>query len=279
MKPVWKVHGDSFVVQEDLSNSLTILRNKEPSHEQAIRIIVPRDPAAFSLLADGRIRATADDADANSKSKTALVDYVRPLVGTQGEGNTYPGPTTPFGMVQLGPDTDKVLWDTASGYEYSDPTILGFSMTHLSGTGIPDLGDFLFMPQVGPPELTSGDKKNPKAGYQSLYSHGDESVSLGYYRVKLFKSGVNVELAAADRAGLFRMTFPESDQASILTDLSHVLSGGAWKVVWSRVRVEARPAPTPSTRSPAFTSSTVGDPIDTSISRRNTRALRRFHYL
>ena len=97
-------------------------------------------------------------------------------------------------------------------------------MTHLSGTGCPDLGDFLFMPQVGKPELNSGDKKNTKAGYQSLFSHSDESASVGYYQVKLLKSGVNVELTASDRAGLLRMTFPQSDQASILTDLSHVLA-------------------------------------------------------
>jgi predicted alpha-1,2-mannosidase len=182
-----------------------------------------------------------EDAETRADDQTPLVDHVRPLVGTYGEGNTYPGPTAPFGMVQLSPDTDKVLWETASGYEYSDPTILGFSMTHLSGTGIPDLGDFLFMPQVGTPQLNSGDKKNPKSGYQSLFSHADESASIGYYRVKLLKSGVNIELTASDRAGLLRMTFPQSDEASILTDLNHVLSGGAWKVVWSRVRVESSP--------------------------------------
>ena len=81
-----------------------------------------------------------------------------------GEGNTYPGPTAPFGMVQLSPDTDKELWDTASGYEYSDPTIMGFSLTHLSGTGIPDLGDFLFMPQVGTPQFVPGAKDMPHSG-------------------------------------------------------------------------------------------------------------------
>jgi putative alpha-1,2-mannosidase len=73
-----------------------------------------------------------------------LSDYIRPFVGTQGEGNTYPGPSAPFGMVQLGPDTDRDLWDTASGYEYTDTSIMGFTLTHLSGTGIPDLGDFLY---------------------------------------------------------------------------------------------------------------------------------------
>ena len=175
----------------------------------------------------------ADDATRHDAA-TPLVDYVRPLVGTFGEGDTYPGPTAPFGMVQLSPDTDRNL---CSGYAYSDPTILGFSMTHLSGTGCADLADFLFMPQVGPPQLNAGDKKDPKSGYQSFFSHSDEAASIGYYRVKLLKSGVNVELTAADRAGMFRMTFPQSDQSSILIDLSHVLG----KVVWSRVRVESQP--------------------------------------
>jgi predicted alpha-1,2-mannosidase len=173
-----------------------------------------------------------------AKDPVHLSDFVRPLVGTQGEGNTYPGPSAPFGMVQLGPDTEKELWETASGYEYSDPTILGFSLTHLSGTGIPDLGDFLFVPQVGEPKLVSGIKAEPDSGYQSRYSHADETASAGYYRVKLQKSGVTVELTAGERAGMMRMAFPASDNASILTDLSHVLSGKKWKVVWSHVRVE-----------------------------------------
>jgi predicted alpha-1,2-mannosidase len=169
---------------------------------------------------------------------TRLSDYIRPLVGTKGEGNTFPGPSAPFGMIQLSPDTDKTNWLTASGYEYTDPTILGFSLTHLSGTGIPDLGDFLFMPQIGKPEIVSGLKETPDQGYQSRYSHNDEVASAGYYKVKLQKSGVTVELTASQRAGILRFTFPESDEASIMTDLSHVLSGARWRVVQSRVRVE-----------------------------------------
>jgi predicted alpha-1,2-mannosidase len=184
----------------------------------------------FALQANVQSGATAGDGEA----KTALVDYVHPLVGTHGDGNTYPGPTTPFGMVQLSPDTDRNL---CSGYTYADPTILGFSMTHLSGTGCSDLGDFLFMPQVGKPELVPGDKKNVKSGYQSIYSHSDETASVGYYQVKLLKPGVNVELTATDHAGMLRMTFPQTDQASIMTDLNHVLG----RVVWSRVRVESTP--------------------------------------
>jgi predicted alpha-1,2-mannosidase len=168
----------------------------------------------------------------------ALADFVRPFVGTKGEGNTYPGPSAPFGMMQVSPDTEKKLWETASGYEYSDPTILGFSLTHLTGTGIPDLGDFLFAPQTGEPRLVSGTKSDPDSGYQSRYSHEEETASAGYYKVKLQKSGVMVELTAGERAGMMRMTFPAGDDASILTDLSHVLTGNKWKVVWSHVRVE-----------------------------------------
>ena len=167
-----------------------------------------------------------------------LSSYVKPLIGTHGEGNVYPGPSAPFGMIQISPDTDKVLWATASGYEYSDPTILGFSLTHLSGTGIPDLGDFLFVPQIGKPELVSGTKEKPEEGYQSTYSHDNEVASAGYYKVKLDKSGVTTELTAGKRAGILKFTFPKSDEASIMTDLAHVLSGGRWQVAQSRVRIE-----------------------------------------
>jgi predicted alpha-1,2-mannosidase len=172
------------------------------------------------------------------KDSTPLSQYIRPLIGTSGEGNVYPGPSAPFGMVQLSPDTEKALWETASGYEYSDPTILGFSLTHLSGTGIPDLGDFLFVPQVGKPEFVSGTKDHPEQGYQSKFSHEDESASAGYYKVKLQKSGVITELAACERAGILRFTFPAADEASIMTDLAHVLSGGRWKIAQSHVRIE-----------------------------------------
>jgi predicted alpha-1,2-mannosidase len=176
--------------------------------------------------------------DANGKEPNRFVDYVRPFVGTQGEGNTYPGPSAPFGMIQLSPDTDDELWETASGYDYSDPSIMGFSLTHLSGTGIPDLGDFLFMPQIGNPKLVPGTKADPDSGYRSRYSHDEEESSAGYYKVKLQKSGVTVELTAGERAGMMRMTFPGNAEASILTDLHHVLTGKKWNVIWSHVRVE-----------------------------------------
>jgi putative alpha-1,2-mannosidase len=161
-------------------------------------------------------------AETNSKEPSRYVDFVRPFVGTQGEGNTFPGPSAPFGMIQFSPDTEDALWETASGYDYSDPSIMGFSLTHLSGTGIPDLGDFLFMPQIGNPKLVPGAKDDPDSGYRSRYSHDEEEASAGYYKVKLQKSGVTVELTAGERAGMMRMTFPASAEASIHTDQKHV---------------------------------------------------------
>ncbi len=183
---------------------------------------------ACSMAASGQTPAAA----------ARLSDYIRPFVGTQGEGNTYPGPAAPFGMVQLSPDTDRELWDTASGYEYTDTSIMGFSLTHLSGTGIPDLGDFLFMPQVGAPKLVAGPKDHPETGYRAPYAHDQEEASAGYYKVKLLDRNVTAELTSGLRAGMMRFTFPATDQACIMTDLQHFLDGAKFKLIWSHVRVE-----------------------------------------
>ncbi len=188
--------------------------------------------ATIPFLASGGSPVKAGGA---AGAAPALVDYVRPFVGTQGEGNTYPGAVAPFGMIQISPDTDKELWETASGYEYSDSSIIGFSLTHLNGTGIPDLGDILFTPAVGTPKFIPGSKARPDSGYRSPYSHADESASPGYYRVRLRNSGVTVELTAADRSGIIRLTYPASDSAFVLVDLKHVLR---WDVAWSDLRVE-----------------------------------------
>jgi len=179
--------------------------------------------------------------------KNKLDDFILPVVGTMGEGNVFPGPTVPHGMVQFSPDTDKWSWETASGYEYRDKNILGFSMRHLSGTGIPDLGDFLFISSTGSLEFVPGivkkKRKNgeievyldPKKGYATPFSHKDEVIRAGYYMVKLPEYGIKMELAATDRAGIMKITFPKTGEANILMDLSHVLQ---WKVIWSRVRRE-----------------------------------------
>lgn len=170
--------------------------------------------------------------DAGNYNET--VDYVNPLIGTFGEGNCYPGAVAPFGMIQISPDTEDNLWETASGYDYGDSSIIAFSLTHFSGTGIPDLGDIRFMPQTGKPWYVEGPKNNPDSGYRARFSHKDEIVKAGYYSVKLADNKVRVECTATDRSGIMRFTFPASDSAAIMIDLGKNLR---WNTVWSNIRV------------------------------------------
>ncbi len=150
-----------------------------------------------------------------------LTRYVNPFVGTGGHGHTYPGATRPFGMVQLSPDTRLTGWDGCSGYHYSDSIIYGFSHTHLSGTGISDYGDILLMPTVGDVNLNALNNGSPDKGYASRFQHRNETASPGYYSVRLDDDDILVELTATERAGLHRYTFPATQQANIIIDLTH----------------------------------------------------------
>ena len=152
--------------------------------------------------------------------------WVDPRIGTGGHGHTYPGATVPFGQVQLSPDTYNDGWDWCSGYHVSDTSIMGFSHTHLSGTGGSDLLDFLVMPGVGEVKLDAGSRDNPTAGYRSRFEHTDEVMEPGYYSVMLSDPKVRAELTATERTGLHRYTFPQSDQAWIIVDLKHANSSG-----------------------------------------------------
>lgn len=164
-----------------------------------------------------------------------LISYVRPLVGTSGYGNIYPGSQIPFGGIQISPDTDFDYYDAAAGYKYDHTTLLGFSLTHLSGTGIPDLGDFLFMPGTGKIYFTPGTHENPDAGYRSRYSHEREWASPNYYGVELLDYGVKAEMTSGVRSGMLQFTYPASDSSFILLDLNHTL----WQSCpWSNIRVE-----------------------------------------
>ncbi len=152
-----------------------------------------------------------------------LTEYVDPFIGTGGHGHTYPGAVLPFGGIQLSPDTDTKGWDWCSGYHYSDNSIMGFSHTHLSGTGATDYGDILFMPTVGDLKFVPGDKDKPGAGYRSRFTHEREKASPGYYSVYLEDYRVIVELTASMRSGIHRYTFPATDKANIIIDLKHGL--------------------------------------------------------
>jgi predicted alpha-1,2-mannosidase len=157
----------------------------------------------------------------NLSSQHKLVDYVDPFIGTDGHGHTYPGASFPFGMVQLSPDTDTEGWDWVSGYHYTDSTLIGFSHTHLSGTGVGDYGDILFMPFTGVLKTEPGGKDNPDSGYRSRFSHDEEIARPGYYSVLLLDYDIKAELTVTKRAGFHRYTFPKVDKAHVIIDLVH----------------------------------------------------------
>ena len=160
------------------------------------------------------------------ESEDSLPDntkFVNTFIGTGGHGHVFPGATTPYGMVQLSPDTRTLGWDACGGYHYTDSSILGFSHTHLSGTGISDLGDFLFMPFTGDPKVTPGSPEDPDSGYRSRFNHGKEQAEPGYYSVFLEDYSIQAELTASTRAGFHRYTFPENGQAGIIIDMAHTI--------------------------------------------------------
>ena len=152
-------------------------------------------------------------------AKSPVTARVDPFIGTGGHGHTYPGATMPFGMVQLSPDTDVERWDACSGYHRDDTSIMGFSHTHLSGTGIGDMLDILVVPTRGPVRLTPGTLADPDAGYRQRFSA--EHAEPGDYRVTL-ETGVRAELTVTARTGLHRYRFP-AGAGHILVDLSHLV--------------------------------------------------------
>ena len=177
-----------------------------------------------------------------------LVSYVHPIIGTENMGHTFPGATVPFGMVQLSPDTDTIpyavdgkynpeVYRYCAGYQYDDPTIVGFSHTHFNGTGHSDLGDFLVMPTVGPLRLNPGTAADPGSGFRSRYSHSTEVAEPDYYRVDLSDYHIRAELTATTRVGFHQYTFPASDDAHVILDMMAGIYNYPDKNVWTYVRV------------------------------------------
>lgn len=186
-----------------------------------------------------------------------LVAEVSPFVGTGDHGHTYPGATVPFGFVQLSPDTRTEGWDACSGYHYSDSTILGFSHTHLSGTGCPDLGDLLVLPVNGP--LVEGTNYAPlkPERFRSSFSHENELAEPGYYRLRL-DDGIEAELTATAHAAMQRYTFPASRQSHLLLDLVHGLGSVP---IESQLQIEGNRTVTGYRRSSGWFGATRGKVI------------------
>ena len=177
------------------------------------------------------------------------IQYVNPIIGTNGMGHTFPGACAPFGIVQLSPDTDTVphdidgvyqprVYEYCAGYQHKDSTIVGFSHTHFSGTGHSDLGDILVMPVTGEIKFNPGTQTDPDAGYRSRFSHETEKAVPGYYEVFLQDYGVKAQLTATEHAGIHRYTYPESQDGSIILDLQHGIYNYDGKTLWANLRVE-----------------------------------------
>ena len=176
--------------------------------------------------------------------------YVNPFIGTKNMGHTFPGATTPFGMVQLSPQTNfevmfqkdgsynSKTYEYCSGYQYRDTTIIGFSHTNFSGTGHSDLGDFLVMPTIGELVLDPIKTESGTKGFYSSFSHASEIASPGYYKVKLDDYNISAEFTTSDRVGYHKYTFPKTEEAHIILDLVYNVYHHDNKNVWTFIRVE-----------------------------------------
>lgn len=170
--------------------------------------------------------------------------YVNPFIGAStsedaagsyhGLGKTFPGAATPFGMVQLSPNT-ITGGDNGSGYSYEHTTIEGFAFTQMSGIGwYGDLGNFLVMPATGPLQTAAGSRQHPEEGYRSTFSKEEEKATAGYYSVKLTEHNITAEMTAAPHSGIMRFTFPANQQSRIQIDLARRVGGTS---TWQEVKV------------------------------------------
>ena len=150
---------------------------------------------------------------------------VNPKIGSGGHGHVFVGANVPFGMTQVGPTSISQEWDWCSGYHDSENSVIGFSHTHLSGTGCGDLFDITLMPVTGEVTYGRGRLGDYSTGFWSEADRTQEVVEPGYYSVPLTRYNIVAEMTATERGGLHRYTFPASDEAAIILDLVH---GGCW---------------------------------------------------
>ncbi|CAM4075956.1 alpha-1,2-mannosidase, putative [Pedobacter westerhofensis] len=161
--------------------------------------------------------------------------YINPFIGASssasaagiyhGLGKTFPGATTPYGMVQLSPNT-ITGGDNGSGYSYEHKSIEGFAFTQMSGIGwFGDMGNFLVMPAAGPLKTSAGTLEHPDGGYRSAYLKTTEKASAGYYSVLLSDHQIKAEMTAAAHSGILRFTYPKNSRSRIQIDLARRVGG------------------------------------------------------
>lgn len=177
------------------------------------RKVNPGMAVILLLLSVFMFSGCGDKASKGADNNVDLLGYVDPFIGTGFHGHTFPGAVMPYGMVQLSPDTKLNGWDASSGYHYGDSTIYGFSHTHLSGTGIGDLGDILLLP------FTGETAQKPVA----TFDKAREQAQVGYYSVAFKNYPVKAELTATDRVGLHNYQYSGSQEKRLLVDIGHIL--------------------------------------------------------
>lgn len=155
---------------------------------------------------------------ASSAASVNYTQFVDPYIGSGEHGHVFVGANVPFGAIQVGPQNIHKGWDWCSGYHYSDSVIIGFSHTHLSGTGCADLGDVLLMPYTGEVRTARGEQDHIEGTASSYYSHANEQVAPGYYAL-LMDNGVKAEMTATERVGLHRFTYPAGEAHRLLINL------------------------------------------------------------
>lgn len=160
------------------------------------------------------------------ENKTSKLGFIDPMIGTAFHGHTFPGPVMPHGRIQPGPDTHLLGWDASSGYHYDDSTLYGFSQTHLSGTGIGDMGDILLLP------FQENDFQEKPIG---RLDHKEEIAKAGYYAIHIKPWDIKAEITASTRTAWYRFTYPQEKSAKLLLDLAHILQAN-----WGHSLIESK---------------------------------------
>ena len=168
------------------------------------------------------------------KTRQTFTAYVDPYIGSGEHGHVFVGANVPFGAVQVGPQNIFKGWDWCSGYHYSDSIIIGFSHTHLSGTGCSDLGDILLMPYTGEVRTARGEQDNIEGAASSYYKHANEAVAPGYYSL-LMDNGVKAELTATERVALHRYTYPSGSEHRLLINLKEGIGDKAYDTYLKKI--------------------------------------------
>ena len=167
----------------------------------------------------------------------SLLQWVDPFIGTSANGHTFPGPSLPFGAVQLSPDNHTKGWDYCSGNRHEDDSLKGFSHTHLSGTGVGDLGDILLLPHNGQLPYAYKDNQDPDLGPRLFMDKASEQAKVGYYSIQLPNEGIQAELTASKRVGFHRYTFQKGDSMNVLLDLHSYIKSWHGENLHARLRL------------------------------------------